>query len=108
MGSHRIDRERRTIAVLIEMYCRAVHHPPQPGPCGECARLLAYAHARIDHCVFKNSKPACNRCPVHCYSRPTREAVRAVMRYSGPRMMLRHPLLAARHLVDGVRTGTPS
>jgi hypothetical protein len=32
-----------------------------------------------------------------------REKIRAVMKYAGPRMMVRHPLLAVGHLVDGVR-----
>jgi hypothetical protein len=30
-----------------------------------------------------------------------REAVREVMRYAGPRMALRHPILAFLHLLDG-------
>jgi len=34
-----------------------------------------------------------------------RDRVRVVMRYSGPRMLSRHPLLAVGHLVDG--RGTP-
>ncbi|NIP33651.1 MAG: hypothetical protein GWN18_01835, partial [Thermoplasmata archaeon] len=32
-----------------------------------------------------------------------RERVREVMRYSGPRMLLRHPYLAIAHLRDGRR-----
>jgi hypothetical protein len=32
-----------------------------------------------------------------------RERVREVMRYSGPRMLTRHPVLAVAHLVDGRR-----
>jgi hypothetical protein len=32
-----------------------------------------------------------------------RERVRAVMRYAGPRMLLRHPILAVLHLLDGMR-----
>jgi hypothetical protein len=32
-----------------------------------------------------------------------REKVRAVMRYSGPRMAGKHPVLAVRHLLDGLR-----
>jgi hypothetical protein len=30
-----------------------------------------------------------------------KERVRDVMRYAGPRMLLRHPYLALMHLVDG-------
>ena len=33
-----------------------------------------------------------------------RERVREVMRYSGPRMLWRHPVLAAAHLMDGRKT----
>jgi hypothetical protein len=29
-----------------------------------------------------------------------RQQIRAVMRYSGPRMIIRHPMLALAHLVD--------
>jgi hypothetical protein len=32
-----------------------------------------------------------------------RQKVRQVMRYAGPRMLLRHPVLAIRHLLDGKR-----
>ncbi|MCL4190388.1 MAG: nitrous oxide-stimulated promoter family protein, partial [Thermoguttaceae bacterium] len=35
-----------------------------------------------------------------------RERIRAVMRFSGPRMMLRHPLLALRHQIDSIRSST--
>jgi hypothetical protein len=37
---------------------------------------------------------------VHCYKPAMREQIRVVMRYSGPRMAQRHPLLAAAHLLD--------
>jgi hypothetical protein len=30
-----------------------------------------------------------------------REQVRAIMRYAGPRMLLRHPVLALMHVWDG-------
>jgi hypothetical protein len=32
-----------------------------------------------------------------------RERICAVMRYAGPRMMYRHPMLAFYHLIDGMR-----
>jgi len=37
---------------------------------------------------------------VHCYKPEMRERIRGVMRFAGPRMALRHPLLAVRHLLD--------
>ncbi len=71
--------------------------------CTECRSLLDYAHGRLDTCPFHESKPACNHCEVHCYSRGMRERVKKVMRYAGPRMMFRHPVLSLYHLADKLR-----
>lgn len=38
-------------------------------------------------------------CKVHCYKPEVREQIRQVMRFSGPRMLLYHPVLAVWHLV---------
>ncbi len=84
---------------MIRIYCRA-HHHPAPAPCEECRRLLDYADRRLDTCPFHVDKPVCNKCTVHCYSKGMRERVREVMRFSGPRMMYRHPWLTLRHLID--------
>ena len=69
----------------------------------ECAELLVYATRRLDRCVFGDDKPTCAKCTVHCYSADKREEVRAVMRFAGPRMIWRHPVLAVRHVLDGRR-----
>lgn len=68
--------------------------------CEECAALLEYASRKVDACPFGEGKPTCARCTVHCFRPEMRERIRAVMRYSGPRMTLRHPYLALRHLLD--------
>ena len=46
---------------------------------------------------------ACGKCLVHCYQPQMREKVKGVMRYSGPRMLLHHPVLAMHHAVDGFK-----
>jgi hypothetical protein len=98
----RIRREKETIGVMIGMYCRS-RHGRRLVDCEGCRDLLAYAHQKIDRCVFHDAKPACNECRVHCYSRETREEIRTVMRFAGPRMMLFHPVLGAQHMVDRIR-----
>ena len=95
----RINRERRTVRAMVEMYCRD-HHPGHAGQCAECNGLSAYAMARLDRCVYKDEKPTCKKCPVHCYRSDMRATMRDVMIYSGPRMLLAHPVLAIRHLLD--------
>jgi predicted amidophosphoribosyltransferase len=87
---------------MIAMYCRD-HHGAQADLCGECAALREYAAARLDKCVYGAAKPVCNRCPIHCYRKSMREQMRAVMRYSGPRMILAHPVMALRHVLDARR-----
>ncbi len=98
----RMARERETIRAMIRLYCRG-HHPGPERPCAECRELLAYALERLDRCPFQEGKTTCANCPVHCYKPSMRDRVRAVMRYSGPRMLLRHPILALLHLWDGRR-----
>lgn len=97
----RVQRERRTIAVMIEMYCRR-HHIGVP-LCSECRELHDYAMMRIDKCPYCFEKPTCANCPIHCYKKDMRAQVKVVMRYAGPRMLLRHPILAILHQIDGRR-----
>ncbi|MCC7262626.1 MAG: nitrous oxide-stimulated promoter family protein [Candidatus Latescibacteria bacterium] len=95
----RLARERHTIQVMIEIYCRG-HHQQTESPCAECQQLWAYAQQRLDKCPYQDDKPTCAQCPTHCYKPAMREQVRQVMRYAGPRMMLYHPLLALFHYLD--------
>ena len=94
----RVTRERRTVGYMVRIYCRAHHH--EAGLCPTCTELLTYAMQRLDRCVFKADKPTCKICPVHCYRADMREQMRQVMIYSGHRMLLSHPILAIRHLLD--------
>ena len=101
--SARIAREKRTLRAMVRIYCRA-HHGPSQETCRECAELLDYALGRLDRCPFGGDKPPCVDCPIHCYKPAMRDRARAVMRYAGPRMIWRHPILAIMHLIDGRRT----
>ena len=102
--SRRIAREKRTIRAMLVIYCRG-HHVADEVPCSECCELLDYATNRLDRCPFGAAKPTCGKCTVHCYKPAMRSKARAVMRYAGPRMIWRHPILALRHLLDGRRRG---
>lgn len=96
-------RELETIEAMIRLYCRGHRHPREGRSCAECAALLDYATRRLRRCVFGDAKPTCANCLVHCYTVDMRERVRTVMRWAGPRMLYRHPLLAVRHMLDGKR-----
>ena len=102
----RLRRELKTIEKMIGLYCRR-QHGTEGSLCPECADLLRYARNRLDHCPYQEQKPACSKCPVHCYSPRRRERIREVMRFAGPRMMLPHPILAILHQWDKRREPPP-
>jgi predicted amidophosphoribosyltransferase len=93
MSGH--EDEKRTIRQMIAIYCSGTHHPAGT-LCDACRDLLAYAERRLDRCPH-GEKPACKDCAVHCYEPEKRQAIREVMRYAGPRMLLHHPLAALAH-----------
>ena len=105
MPTSRIAREQRTVEAMIRLYCRERHGDGKRDAdlCPECAALLAYAGQKLRACPFHEAKTTCAKCAVHCYQPARREQIRSVMRYAGPRMLRRHPWLAVRHLLDGLR-----
>ena len=95
----RLRREWQTMAAMIGCYCRG-RHGTGGELCPDCRSLLDYATLRLQRCPYGETKPTCAKCPIHCYQPEVREKVKAVMRYAGPRMIWRHPLLAVRHWLD--------
>jgi hypothetical protein len=101
VGGSWLDRENKTLRVMIAMYCRG-HHGERSEPlCAECRELLDYAQRRVASCPFGSEKGPCSRCQIHCYRPAMRDRIRDVMRYAGPRILKTHPALALRHLVQG-------
>lgn len=98
----RMTRERRTVKAMIDLYCHG-QHGTHKGLCPQCSALRDYARQRLQKCPFQQGKTTCAKCPVHCYKPDKRQQIRTVMRYAGPRMLYRHPVLALLHLVDGLR-----
>jgi predicted amidophosphoribosyltransferase len=89
---------------MIAIYCRG-NHGTARGLCADCQALVDYARQRVERCPLIDDKPTCANCPVHCYKPAMKERIRIVMRYAGPRMMWRHPILLVLHLLDGRRDG---
>lgn len=97
----RFEREKKTLMTMIALYCKD-HHQSQPALCGDCGALQEYALTRLERCKYGPDKPKCAACTTHCYKPAMRAAVRDVMKYAGPRMLVRHPVLALGHTVDGL------
>ena len=93
------QREKETVSVMIALYCRK-KHGSKSKLCPDCAALEEYARQRSDKCPFMETKTFCSNCKVHCYKPDMREQIRAVMRFSGPRMLFVHPVMAIRHVIE--------
>jgi len=93
---NKIDREKHTVGLMIELYCRKKHQSKEL--CDECSQLLTYARERLSRCRYGNQKPACAKCKTHCYRKIEQERIRRVMRFSGPRMLFYNPKASIAHL----------
>ena len=51
----------------------------------------------------KKKQTFCSNCKSHCYSPEMRGKIKDVMRFSGPRLLLSHPILAIRHAIDTIK-----
>lgn len=89
------EKEKQTIRFMIALYEKKYKE--------DCTQLLEYALLRIDKCPFMSEKTFCSSCKVHCYQKQYREQMKMVMRYSGPRMLLHHPILAITHVIDTLK-----
>lgn len=88
----RSNFEKKIVSEMIDLYAKG--HPEFQ----EAEELKAYAVMRINKCPFMETKTFCSACKMHCYRAEKREQIRMVMRWSGPRMLLHHPLMTLHHL----------
>lgn len=94
---HKREKEKQIVSQMIQIYCKKQHG--SASLCPDCRRVLEYAMERCDRCPFMESKTFCSSCKVHCYRPEMREKIREIMGFSGPRMLLYHPVLAISHLM---------
>ena len=95
----RLEKEKKTIAIMIRIFCDANHRADRKLLCPECKELLDYAKERLNKCPFGENKSACSKCKIHCYKPDLRKHISEVMRFSGLKMVTKHPLLAIDHLL---------
>lgn len=92
-----MEKEKKTLRTMIELYCRKNHNSREL--CDDCDELNSYAIEKLEACPHGSEKTACSKCLTHCYKPEMRERIRVVMRFSGPRMILNHPVMAVEHLL---------
>ena len=97
MPSTRIRQEQEIVAQMVRIYCR--QKEKHTDLCPDCKELLQYAHARLSHCPFGEKKPVCAKCKIHCYGKGYKERAKEIMAFSGPKLLLKHPILSMRHIM---------
>ncbi|MFT6925720.1 MAG: hypothetical protein ACJAZP_001309 [Psychromonas sp.] len=100
----KLGLEFKTIKAMVTIYCQKHHGAAvtisgQKTVCASCTEFLLYANEKLDRCPYGQHKPTCNKCPIHCYKKAQREQARIIMRYAGPRMLFKHPILAVKHMM---------
>lgn len=111
----------RVVAGLGAIYCKGVHAERGREPlvsdaaalgvygrrrpllCAECAEHIRYAEQRRAYCP-QDPKPFCSHCETHCYMPDEAEWQRQMMRFAGPRSLLRgYAAPAIRHALEARR-----
>lgn len=93
----KIESEIAIIEQIVALYCNKKH---KQNMCDDCQQLLNYARTRLQKCKFGDQKPRCAKCPVHCYKHDMRTKMKAVMRYTAPRMLIYKPFVYVRHYLN--------
>jgi hypothetical protein len=101
----KLIKDLRVLTRFVALYCRFRHAGSAKAPvnfkfadvpalaggrlslCTACNKLLAHALVKRLRCPL-DPKPACKRCPQHCYAPPYRAQIREVMRFSGRKLVL--------------------
>ncbi len=94
----KIEKELKISKLMIDIYCKKKHKEKKL--CNECNELYEYVTLRLSKCPFQDDKTFCSNCKIHCYNPEKRQKIKAVMKYSGPRMIFHHPILAVNHLIE--------
>ena len=87
--------EKIIVKQMIEIYCK--HHHKSVDLCDSCKEILDYSWMKIDKCPVMETKTFCSKCSIHCYNQEMAEKIRIIMRFSGPRIFMYHPIITLKH-----------
>lgn len=95
----KIYKEKEVVDLMIDIYYKK-KIKKDISKRVEKEDLKKYCAYRLSLCPFKDKKPFCSNCKIHCYDKVHKELIKEVMRYSGPRMLLYHPIIAIKHVIE--------
>lgn len=93
----KITAERKVVNLMIDLYYKKKYKGKLEN---EHLELKTYVNLRLNKCPFGDNKTFCSNCKIHCYNKEMQQKIKEVMRYSGPRMLMYHPVVAIKHLIE--------
>lgn len=93
-----IEKKKKILSAMFDIYIKK-HQEEKENICS----LRDYAFQRIEKCPNNGKKIYCSSCTIHCFADNERAYIKKVMRFSGPRMMVYHPLMALDHAFSSIR-----
>ena len=105
MKNTHVDKDRRTLEAIGHIYCAAHHEGEKDaaGLCPDCRNTIDATLQRATDCPFGHEHN-CQDCTVHCQRGEAQERIQEIMRYAAPRMMYKHPIMAAGYLRKKLRS----
>ncbi len=101
----RRERKHEIAEKMIITYCKGNHDgQAETGLCAQCKDLCEYSKFRTSKCPHIEKTLFCVNCPTPCYKPDMKEAMRVMMKYSGPRFFLRHPIIVLDHVFYDFKT----
>jgi uncharacterized membrane protein YbaN (DUF454 family) len=91
------ESKKHILFKMVALFCGKKHSSPKGELCLDCKALLDYAYKRCDDCPQMATGVSCKRCKTPCYKPEMKDKMRVVMRWSGPRILLHHPIAVIKY-----------
>lgn len=99
-----IPKEKEAIRKMFGIFCNSNHNPTDGKKlCPKCTALLATIMLRMSRCQYGITKPNCEKCPTPCFTPPQYRDLQQIMAASERKFFLRHPIMAIKHRLYGMR-----
>ncbi len=100
-GDRRLPSALQT---AVDGYAKAHPNWRRAALCPSCMELVTRVEGRTERCPHMAYKSYCHLCPRPCHPPAEMARITPLMRYSGPRLLLRHPVLTLRHVRGVMRS----
>lgn len=99
-----VPKEKETVRKMFGLYCQKNHDTPAGKKlCPKCTALLATVMLKMNRCPYGITKPICEKCKIPCFGKKQTKDFLDIMQGSRTKMLLRHPIMAMRHRLNGMR-----